>query len=339
MDHAGPRDLADLRHLLGDLPGPSEEALAAARARQPRLTKPPGSLGRLEELAVWLAGWRGTATGRVSAPQIAVFAGEHGVAARGVSAYPPEVTAQMVAGFVAGGAAINQIARAVGASLTIHPIEIGRPTADFTRGPAMDEGDLVHAVGVGMAALAPGTDLLVVGEMGIGNTTAAAALAHALHGGAPEDWVGRGTGVDEAGLAAKAEAVRLGLAANPGAGRDPLAALAALGGREMAAMAGAVLAARLGRVPVILDGYIATASAAALEAARPGALVHCVAGHLSAEGPHGALLARLGLEPLLSLGMRLGEGTGAALAIPILRAAAECQAGMATFEEAGVSGG
>ena len=339
MDHIPPRDVDELRALLADLPEPSQEALAAARARQPRLTKPPGSLGRLEALAVWLSGWRGEATGRIAAPQVAVFAGEHGVAARGVSAYPPEVTAQMVAGFEAGGAAINQIARAVGAALTVHPIEMGRPTADFTTGPAMAEGEMLAAIGVGMAALAPGTDLLVVGDMGIGNTTAAAALAHALHGGVPEDWVGRGTGVDEAGLRLKAEAVRAGLAANPAAAGDPLAALAALGGREMAAMAGAVLAARLGRVPVILDGYIATASAGALEAARPGALAHCVAGHVSAEAPHRALLDRLGLEPILSLGMRLGEGTGAALAIPILRAAAECQAGMATFEEAGVSEG
>ena len=334
-----PESFDDLRALLDRLPEPSREARDAALARQDRLTKPPGSLGRLEALAVWLAGWRGDPRGRITAPQVAVFAGEHGVAARGVSAYPAEVTAQMVAGFEAGGAAINQIARAVGASLTIHPIAIGRPTADFTTGPAMGEADALEAVRVGMGAPAPGTDLLAVGEMGIGNTTAAAALACALFGGAPEDWVGRGTGVDEAGLAAKAEAVRLGLSANPDAAGDPLRALAALGGRELAGVAGAVLAARLARVPVVLDGFIATAAAAALEAARPGALAHCVAGHRSAERAHGALLERLGLEPILSLGMRLGEGTGAALAVAVLRAAAECQAGMATFEEAGVSEG
>ena len=334
-----PADLDAVRALLARLPEPFEEARAEAAARQGRLTKPPGSLGRLEELAVWLSGWRGEARGRVAAPQVAVFAGEHGVAARGVSAYPPEVTAQMVAGFEAGGAAINQIARAVGAALTVHPIDLGRPTADFTRGPAMTEAEAVGAMRVGMEAVGAGTDLLVAGEMGIGNTTAAAAICHALHGGAPGDWVGRGSGVDNAGLAAKAEVVRLGLAANPEAARDPLAALVALGGRELAAIAGAVLGARLRRVPVVLDGYIATAAAAVLEAARPGALAHCVAGHLSAEAAHAALLARLGLEPVLSLGMRLGEGTGAALAIPVLRAAAECQAGMATFEEAGVSEG
>ncbi len=334
-----PADLDAVRALLARLPEPSDAARAEARARQARLTKPPGSLGRLEDLAVWLAGWRGEARGRVTAPQVAVFAGEHGVATLGVSAYPPEVTAQMVAGFEAGGAAINQIARAVGAHLTVHPIELGRPTADFTKGPAMSEAEVVRAMRVGMEAVGAGTDLLVAGEMGIGNTTSAAALCHALHAGAPEDWVGRGTGVDDSGLAAKARAVRLGLAVNPEAARDPLVALMALGGREIAAIAGAVLGARLRCVPVILDGYIATAAAAVLEAARPGALAHCLAGHVSAEAPHAALLARLGLDPLLSLGMRLGEGTGAALAIPVLRAAAECQAGMATFEEAGVSEG
>lgn len=334
-----PRALDDIRSLLERLPEPSEEARAAALARQARLIKPPGSLGRLEDLAVWFAGWRGDPLARIRHPQVAVFAGEHGVAARGVSAYPAEVTAQMVAGFGAGGAAINQICRSVDARLSVHPIALGRPTADFTGGPAMSEAETLAAVRVGMEALDPEADLLALGEMGIGNTTAAAALAHALFGGAPEEWVGRGTGVDAAGLAAKAEAVRLGLAANPEAARDPLQALAAVGGRELAAIAGAVIAARLRRVPVVLDGFIATAAAAALEAARPGALDHCMAGHLSAERAHGALLERLGLRPVLSLGMRLGEGTGAALAVAVLRAAAECQAGMVTFEEGGIGEG
>ena len=329
----------NLSALLSDLPEPSEAARAAARERQGRLTKPAGSLGRLEALSVWLAGWREDPRPRVTAPQVAVFAGEHGVARRGVSAYPPEVTAQMVAGFRAGGAAINQIARVVGATLSVHPIALGRPTADFTEGPAMTEAEATEALRIGMEAVGPRTDLLVVGEMGIGNTTAAAALCHALLGGAPEDWVGRGTGVDEAGLGRKAEAVRAGLAANPDAAGEPEAALAALGGRELAAMAGAVLGARRRRIPVVLDGFIATSAAMVLEVARPGALAHCVAGHASAERAHRALLERLALEPILSLGMRLGEGTGAALAIPVLRAAAECLSGMATFEEAGVSEG
>ena len=334
-----PKTLAELGALLSDLPEASDEARSGARERQGRLTKPPGSLGRLESLGIWLAGWQRTVRPEVSAPQVAVFAGEHGVAARGVSAYPPEVTAQMVAGFEAGGAAINQIARSVGAKLTVHPIALGRPTADFTQGPAMTEAEALDAVRVGMGALMPWTDLLVVGEMGIGNTTAAAALCHALFGGAPQDWAGRGTGLDEAGVARKAEAVGAALAANPEAARDPLAAMAAVGGRELAAMTGAVLEARLRSVPVVLDGFIATAAAAVLEVARPGALSHCVAGHLSAERAHAAALERLRMEPLLSLHLRLGEGTGAALAIPLVRAAGACLSGMATFEEAGVSEG
>lgn len=336
MDGHPKRALAEIAALLDDLPEPSEARRAAARERQSGLTKPPGSLGRLEALAVWLAGWR---EAPFTEPQVAVFAGNHGVAARGVSAYPPRVTAQMVANFEAGGAAINQIAASVGAALTVHPLDLDRPTADLTGGPAMGEADCAAAFEAGGAAIGEGTDLLVVGEMGIGNTTSAAALAHALHGGAAEDWVGRGTGVDDAGLAAKAEAVRGGLSANPEAVGEPWQALRCLGGREVAAMAGAILEARRRSLPVILDGFIATAAAAVLEAARPGALAHCVAGHLSAEAAHGRLLSRLGLEPILRLDMRLGEGSGAALAIPVLRAAQACHHGMATFEEAGVAGG
>ena len=329
--------LDDLRALTEHLPEPSRDAAAEAEALQARLTKPPGSLGRLEDLAVWHAGWRGDARARVTAPLVAVFAGNHGVAARRVSAFPVEVTAQMVANFEAGGAAINQICRSVGARLSVHPIALDRPTADLASGPAMTEAETVEALRVGMAAFDPRADLFVVGEMGIGNTTAAAALCLALFGGRAQDWIGRGTGVDDEGLRAKARAVELGIAANPAAADDPLLALAALGGREIAAMAGAVLAARLARVPVVLDGFIATAAAAVLEAVRPGALAHCAAGHRSAEAAHGAVLDRLGLDPILSLGMKLGEGTGAALAIAVVRAAAECQAGMATYDSAGVS--
>jgi nicotinate-nucleotide--dimethylbenzimidazole phosphoribosyltransferase len=331
-----PHGFADIRALMADLPAPDAGAAAAARAREAQLTKPPGALGRLEGLAEWHASWRG-GPGALARPQVIVFAGNHGVAARGVSAYPPQVTAQMVANFQAGGAAINQMAALASARLDVHALELDRPTADFTQGPAMDEAEATAAFAAGMAAVDPAAGALVVGEMGIGNTTAAAAICAALIGGMPGDWAGRGTGVDEAGLTRKAQAVAEGLAANPG--RTGLGVLAALGGREIAAMAGAILAARLHRVPVLLDGYICCAAALCLQAEAAGALDHCRAGHRSAEHAHGRVLGALGLDPLLDLGLRLGEGTGGALALQALAAALACHSGMATFGEAGVSGG
>lgn len=331
--------IAEFRALLHDLPAADAEAREGAAARNAQLTKPPGALGRLEDLALWYAGWRGDARPRMAHPQVIVFAGNHGVVAQGVSAFPPEVTVQMVANFEHGGAAINRLAQAFGARMSVHALSLDTPTADFTRGPAMSESECVAALATGWAAVEPDTDLLVTGEMGIGNTTSAAALALALFGGEPDDWVGRGTGVDDAGLARKRDAVAAGLATNPGAPRDPLAALAALGGREIAAMAGAIAGARARRIPVILDGFICSSAAAVLERAVPGALDHAVAGHMSAEAGHERLLRHLGKEPLLSLNMRLGEGTGAALAIAVLQGAVACHSGMATFAEAGVSGG
>jgi nicotinate-nucleotide--dimethylbenzimidazole phosphoribosyltransferase len=318
-------------------PVPQDGTEAAARDRQGQLTKPPGSLGRLETLAVWYATWRGTARPVLERPQVVIFAGNHGVAARGVSAFPPEVTVQMVANFQAGGAAINQLARAAGAKLDVVALNLDQPTADFTEGPAMSGQELIDALSAGWESVDPASDLLVVGEMGIGNTTSAAAIAFALFGGTAEDWVGRGTGVDDAGLRRKAETVAAGVARH-GTG-TPFDILRCLGGREIAAMAGAMARARVERIPLILDGFIACAAAAVLHQAVPGALDHAVAGHLSAEGAHGALLARLGKQPLLSLDMRLGEASGAAVAIAIVKAAVACHSGMATFAEAGVSGG
>jgi nicotinate-nucleotide--dimethylbenzimidazole phosphoribosyltransferase len=325
------------RALLQAAPGPDATATAGAAARNGQLTKPPGALGRLEDLAQWYAGWRANPRPRIAHPQVIVFAGNHGVVAQGVSAFPAAVTAQMVANFQAGGAAINQLAACFGARLSVVALDLDRPTADFTQGPAMTESDLVTALATGWQAVDDSADLLVTGEMGIGNTTAAAALALALFGGTAADWVGRGTGVDDAGLARKAAAVTAGVTRH--AGRDPLATLAALGGREIAAMAGAIAGARARRIPVILDGFICTAAAAVLEQTSPGSLDHAVAGHVSAEGGHRALLARLGKAPLLDLGLRLGEGSGAALAIGVLQGALACHSGMATFAEAGVSGG
>ncbi|MBA4349842.1 MAG: nicotinate-nucleotide--dimethylbenzimidazole phosphoribosyltransferase [Rhodobacter sp.] len=330
--------LSQFRALLADLPGPDATARDAATARNGQLTKPPGALGRLEELAVWFAGWQGVDKPRCDRPQVLIFAGNHGVVAQGISAFPAEVTVQMVANFQHGGAAINQLSRTFGAEMAVHALDLDRPTVDFTTGPAMSEDEVVAALACGWAAVDPAADVLVTGEMGIGNTTSAAALAAAMFGGDPAGWVGRGTGVDDAGLARKADAVARGLALHRAALGDPLEVLRCLGGRELAAMAGAIARARVERVPVVLDGFICTASAAVLEQAVPGALDHCLAGHVSAEGGHGRLLAALGKEPLLKLGLRLGEGSGAALALGVVKGALACHSGMATFAEAGVSG-
>jgi nicotinate-nucleotide--dimethylbenzimidazole phosphoribosyltransferase len=325
----------EFRDVLAAAPAVDADAHAGATDRNSQLTKPPGALGRLENIAIWYAGWRGDARPTINAPQVIIFAGNHGVCAQGVSAFPPEVTVQMVANFEHGGAAINQLSKAFGAKMDVHAMDLETPTADFTTAPAMTEAAFVDALQTGWNAVDPASDLLVTGEMGIGNTTSAAAVAAAVLGGDPADWTGRGTGVDDAGLARKTDVVARGLALHDTT--DPLNALRCLGGRELAAMAGAIAAARAHRIPVILDGFICSAAAAALHKAHDGALDHTVAGHLSAEGAHRRLLDGIGKEPLLALGLRLGEGSGGALAIGILKAAVACHSGMATFAEAGVS--
>jgi len=327
--------LDDVSALLARLPEGDEAAAAAWAAREPRLTKPAGSLGRLEDLSGWLSTWQGRHPPRLDAPCARIFAGNHGVAALGVSAFPPEVTVQMVANFQHGGAAINQLCRAYGIALDVVSLDLDRPTADFTEGPALTEAEFASAFQAGIDAVPEGADLLVLGEMGIGNTTPAAALACALYGGEASEWTGRGTGVEGGALARKIEVVAAGVARHRGL--PPLEILRALGGRELVALAGATVAARLRRVPVLLDGYVVTAAVAPLQAARPGALDHCRVAHVSAEPGHRRLLAALGADPLLDLGLRLGEGSGAALAVGLLRGAIACHTGMATFDEAGVS--
>jgi nicotinate-nucleotide--dimethylbenzimidazole phosphoribosyltransferase len=334
------RSLSALRAACRELPPPDETAAAQVAARQAQLTKPPGSLGRLEELAAWLARWQGQARHhgpRLDRVDVLVFAGNHGVTAQGVSAYPAAVTAQMVANFFAGGAAINQLARVAGANLRVIRLALDEPTQDFTQAPAMDEPAFLTAVVAGYDAVDREADLVCLGEMGIGNTTAAAALAAALFGGGGERWAGRGTGVDDAGLARKRAVIDAALARHAAVRDDPLALAAALGGRELAAILGATLAARVGRIPVLLDGFVSTAAAAPLARLRLDALDHALAAHVSAEAAHRTLLAELGLVPLLDLGMRLGEASGAALAVLLLRAALACHTGMATFAEAGVA--
>jgi nicotinate-nucleotide--dimethylbenzimidazole phosphoribosyltransferase len=340
MNAQSPRPTFDeMRRVLRELPGPDQEAVTAVLSRQVELTKPPGSLGRLEEIAEWLAGWQGRAHPRVERPRIAVFAGTHGVAARGVSAYPPEVTEQMVKNFQNGGAAINQLAQTIDADLRIYELDLAHPTNDFTQGPAMSEARTANAMAYGMMAAEPGIDVLCLGEMGIANTTTAATLCAALFGGTGADWAGPGTGVQGRALAHKIAVIDEALARHRALidRHDPLELLAAVGGEELAAIAGAVLAARMGRIPVLLDGYASTAAAAVLYAVDRRALDHCLVAHRSAEPGHTRLLNAIGKQPLLDFGMRLGEASAAALAVPILKAAAACHNGMATFAQAGVS--
>jgi nicotinate-nucleotide--dimethylbenzimidazole phosphoribosyltransferase len=339
------------------IPPIDEEARRLARERQDRLTKPAGSLGRLETLSVDLAGM----TGRIDPPLghrvVFTLAADHGVAAEGVSAYPREVTAQMVLNFLAGGAAVNVLARLVGARVVVadlgvdadlpnHPslraLKVRRGTDSITHGPAMsvDEAQLAidHGQALVLDEIDSGLDVALTGDMGIGNTTASAALVCALTGLDPQDVVGRGTGVDDAGLARKREAVRAALDVNAERiSRGPLDALAAVGGLEIAGLVGVIIEAASQRKPVVIDGFIS--GAAALVAARiaPGTTGYMIASHRSQELGHGAALQQLGLKPLFDLDLRLGEGTGALLALPLLDAAVRTLNQMATFDEAGVS--
>src|SRR5947208_2312182 len=331
-------DLDEIRGLIAHMPGPDLEAATAAAIRERQLPKPAGALGRLEELAAWLATWQGRHPPTLDHPRTVVFAGNHGVAARGVSAYPAAVTVQMVQNFIAGGAAVNQLCRIIDADLRVYEMNLDTPTADIVEAAAMSEEECARAIAYGMIAVEPGIDVLAVGEMGIANTTVAAALCLGLFGGDAADWTGPGTGVAGAALERKREVVAAAVARHRPEIGDPFDVLRRLGGLEFAAMAGAILAARMGRVPVVLDGFCAGAAAAVLHAADRRALDHCVAGHVSAEPGHRRLLDRIGKPPLLDLGMRLGEASGATLALGLLKAAVACHAGMATVGEAGVSG-
>ncbi len=329
-------DLETLRTACGALPPGDADAAAAVQQWQASLTKPAGSLGRLETLTAWLATWQNRATPRLDAVEILVFAGNHGIVSQGVSPFPATVTAQMVANFSHGGAAINQIARVADATLRVIPIDLDRPTQDFTDAPAMDPADFLRAVTVGYDSVQPGTDLLCLGEMGIGNTTTAAAMAAALFGGTGADWAGRGTGIDDAGLRRKQAAIDTALRRHSATLHDPLLVAMTLGGRELAAILGATLAARRHGIPVVLDGFVCTAAAAPLARLTPGALDHAALAHVSAETGHRALAQALHLDPILDLGMRLGEASAAALVVPLLRAAVACHTGMATFADAAV---
>jgi nicotinate-nucleotide--dimethylbenzimidazole phosphoribosyltransferase len=331
--------VAAFDHALATLPAIDMVARDAAAARQDQLTKPPGSLGRLEDVAIQIAGWQGDARPKLTRARAVIFAGNHGVVAQGVSAFPAEVTVQMVANYEAGGAAINALCAAAGLELEIVSLDLDIPTQDFTVAPAMTEAECLAALNAGAAVVDDDLDLLVLGEMGIGNSTAAAALCLRSFGGAAVDWVGPGTGLDGAGVSRKAAVVAAGIATHADAPITPFETLRRVGGREIVAIAGAILAARHKRVPVVLDGFICGSGVAPLAAARPEIVAHCIAGHQSTEPGHVRLLARLGLVPLLMLDMRLGEGSGAAVATGVIRAALAAHDGMATFAEAGVAAG
>lgn len=333
------KTFSEIRGAVAILTQPDNAAAAAARGRDAELTKPAGALGQLEDAIFHLAGWQQRALPQLDAIDILIFAGNHGVTAQGVSAYPADVTAQMVGNFERGGAAINQLARLHGANLSVTALELERPTQDFTSAPAMTETECLTAINAGAAAVPVSSDLVLLGEMGIGNTTAAAALAAALFGGDGQRWVGPGTGVKGPVLDNKVAVVNRALAFHAAAISDPLQALCHLGGRELAAIFGALMEARRRSLPVLLDGFVVGAAAGVLVRLNDRGLDHCLAGHVSAESGHRRLLERLDLKPMLDLEMRLGEASGAAVALGILRAAVACHAGMATFAEAAVSSG
>jgi len=329
---------ADVLELLTIVPDGDEAAVAAVRERDAQLTKPAGSLGQLELLVEFLARWQGRSKPRLDNPMVTIFAGNHGVTDQGVSAFPREVTAQMVANFTNGGAAISQICALHEINLRVFELALELPTGDITQEAALDDRMCAATIAYGMEAIAGKPDLICIGEMGIGNTTIAAAIFAALYGGTGADWVGRGTGVDDAGLQRKADAVDRALARHTGELEHPLAILARVGGREIAAMLGALLAARHQKVPVIVDGYVATAAAAIAHAVNPAAIDHCLFAHVSAEPGHARALEAMGQKGLLDLGMRLGEGSGAALAAVLAKTALHLHNNMATFASASISG-
>ena len=327
-------ELVELDGLLEGLPRPDEAARAAVSARAAEVLRPTGALARLDEVAVWLAGWSG-APPRVSSPACIVFVADHGVAVEGVSAYPAEVTASVLEALRAGAATAPVLAAEVGAAFAVVDVGVGRPTGNLRVEPALDPERFVASVATGRRAVAEtACDLLVLGEMGIGNTTSAAAVAATLFGGPVEQWTGRGTGVDEEAYGRKLAVVE-GARRRVGDDAPPRQVLREVGGAELAAILGALIEARLRSVPVILDGFVVTAAAAALELWAPGAVDHCVAGHRSSEPGHALLLEKLGMRPLLDLDLRLGEGSGGLLAVPLVRAAAAAVSGVATFEEWG----
>lgn len=348
--------MSDPRSQFPDLTKPDADVREAALARQLTLTKPPGALGRLEDLSVWVSACQGVCPPKqFERARIVVFAGDHGVTASGVSAFPSEVTAQMVANFDAGGAAINVLAEVAGATVRVADIavdgeahspaigalKVRRGSGNIAVEDALSSEEAIAAIAAGRTIadqeVDAGADLLIAGDMGIGNTTPATTLVAALTATEPVAVVGRGTGVDDEGWARKTAAIRDALFRARQVKADPVALLAVCGGADLAAMAGFLAQAALRRTPVLLDGMVVTAAALVADRLAPGAKTWWQAAHLSTEPAHAVALQRLQLTPILDLGMRLGEGSGAAVALPVLRAAVATLASMATFGEANVT--
>jgi nicotinate-nucleotide--dimethylbenzimidazole phosphoribosyltransferase len=317
-------------------PSHDERSHSAVAERAANVLRPAGALRRLDEVAAWLAGWQRTTSPRVEKPSVVVFVADHGVAAEAVSAYPPAVTADVLRALRDGVATANAMATAVGASFRVVDVGVGRPTENIVGDPALTSDRFAECLETGRDTIAAlDTDLLVCGEMGIGNTTAASAVCAALFGGPAEVWTGRGTGIDDATYERKVTIVAAA-AKRVADVADPLEILREVGGSELAAIAGAVVEARMRSIPIVLDGFVVAAAVAPLEHARQGALDHCLAGHRSAEPGHALLLEKLGKEPLLDLELRLGEGTGALAAIPLVKLAAAAVTDVATFDEWGL---
>ncbi|MET3592630.1 nicotinate-nucleotide--dimethylbenzimidazole phosphoribosyltransferase [Mesorhizobium shonense] len=319
----------DFRTLLATLPTADVAAETRIRTLFAKTDKPKASLGRIEDIAIWLAAWSGRAPPAINRPLVAIFAGNHGAVRHAISPRPVSATANAVELCAAGGAAINQVCIANDLGLKVFDLALDIPTGDITEEAALDERGCAATMAFGMEAVAGGADLLCLGDLGVGNSTIAAALCAALFGGKGADWVGPGSGADAAMVARKADAVDRALALHGSSLDDPLEALRRVGGRELAAICGAILAARMQKIPVLLDGFVSTAAASVLHRANPGALDHCLLASLSPEPGHAKIAERLGLEPLLDLGVSHGEGVGAGLAAGLVKAAALTSSGMA----------
>lgn len=330
-------NLTEIRKIIDHFPIPALEPVTFALQREVLLTKPAGSLGRLEKLTEWFVKWQGKYPPVLEHPRIAVFAGNHGINRHHVSAYPSSVTQQMLKNFIQGGGAINQLSALFDSDLRVYEMSLDEGTADFSQMPAMSEESCAKSFAYGMMAVEPGIDLLCLGEMGIGNTSSAAALCLGLFGGKAEDWVGYGTGINQTIWAQKVGLVKQAVTLHQPRIKDSFDWMRCVGGHELAAIAGAIIAARMARVPVVLDGFACTAAASVLYHYNPHSLDHCIVSHLSTEPGHKLLLSKIGKSAVLDLQLRLGEGTGAALMIPLIKAALACHNGMATFAEAQVS--
>ena len=338
--HKSPQDffhLDEIRQIINHFPSASSEHIQRFYERDRQLTKPSGALGKLEEIAAWFVGWRNQYPPNLQHPRVAVFAGNHGINRHQVSAYPSTVTRQMVQNFVQGGGAINQLCQEFDADLRVYEMALEQGTADFSEKPAMSSEECVRSFAYGMMAVEPGVDLLCLGEMGIGNSSSAAALCLGIFGGNAKDWVGYGTGIDQAAWLRKVNLVEQAIKLHKNQATDGFDWMQHVGGMELAAIAGSIIAARLARIPVILDGFACTAAASVLYAYHPSALDHCIVAHQSSEPGHKLLLQKIQKTAMLDFNLRLGEGSGAALMIPIIKAALACHNGMATFTEASVS--